>query len=39
MLERMSDFFEARLDGYDEHMMSIDSATEFYPFTVRQRRL
>ena len=34
MLEKMSDFFEARLDGYDEHMMtSIESATEFYPFT------
>ena len=34
MLERMSDFFEARLDGYDKHMMTnIESATEFYPFT------
>ena len=22
MLEKMSDFFEARLDGYDEHMMT-----------------
>ncbi len=34
MLEKMSDFFEARLDGYDEHMMTeIDCATEFYPFT------
>jgi tRNA (cmo5U34)-methyltransferase len=34
MLEKMSDFFEARLDGYDEHMMTnIDYATEFYPFT------
>lgn len=34
MLERMSDFFEARLDGYDEHMMTnIESANEFYPFT------
>ena len=34
MLEKMSDFFEARLDGYDEHMLSdIESATEFYPFT------
>ena len=34
MLERMSDFFEARLDGYDEHMRTnIESATEFYPFT------
>ncbi|MBR5140840.1 MAG: class I SAM-dependent methyltransferase [Clostridia bacterium] len=34
MLEKMSDFFEARLDGYDEHMMTaIESADEFYPFT------
>ena len=36
MLERMSDFFEARLDGYDEHMLTnIESAGEFYPFTAR----
>ena len=34
MLEKMSDFFEKRLDGYDDHMMNnIESATEFYPFT------
>ena len=34
MLEKMSAFFEARLDGYDRHMMTnIESATEFYPFT------
>ena len=34
MLEKMSDFFESRLDGYDEHMMTnIESAEEFYPFT------
>ena len=34
MLERMSDFFEARLDGYDSHMLTnIESAREFYPFT------
>ena len=34
MLEKMSDFFENRLDGYDKHMMTnIESATEFYPFT------
>ena len=34
MLEKMSDFFEARLEGYDEHMLNnIESATEFYPFT------
>ena len=37
MLEKMRDFFEARLDGYDEHMLTdIESATEFYPFTARQ---
>ena len=37
MLEKMSDFFEARLDGYDEHMMTaIESADEFYPFTARR---
>jgi len=36
MLEKMNDFFEARLDGYDEHMMTnIESATEFYPFTAK----
>ena len=34
MLEKMGDFFENRLDGYDEHMkMNIESANEFYPFT------
>ena len=37
MLEKMSDFFEARLDGYDEQMMTnIESANEFYPFTAKQ---
>ncbi|MBE6606727.1 MAG: class I SAM-dependent methyltransferase [Ruminococcaceae bacterium] len=37
MLEKMSDFFEARLDGYDEHMMTnIESADKFYPFTAKQ---
>lgn len=37
MLEKMSDFFEKRLDGYDEHMLTeIESATEFYPFTASQ---
>ena len=36
MLEKMSDFFEKRLNGYDEHMMTnIESAAEFYPFTAR----
>ena len=37
MLEKMSDFFENRLDGYDEHMMTnIEAADEFYPFTAKQ---
>ncbi len=37
MLEKMSDFFEKRLDGYDEHMLTnIESADEFYPFTAQQ---
>ena len=36
MLEKMGDFFEHRLDGYDEHMMTnIESANEFYPFTAK----
>lgn len=36
MLEKMSDFFENRLDSYDEHMRkSIVSADEFYPFTAK----
>ena len=35
-LEKMSDFFEARLDGYEEHMLNdIETATEFYPFRAR----
>lgn len=34
MLEKMSDFFEARLDFYDKHMLNeIEGAKEFYPFT------
>jgi len=34
MLEKMADFFEARLDSYDEHMLTeIEGADEFYPFT------
>ena len=37
MLEKMSDFFEARLSEYDTHMMTnIQSANEFYPFTAKQ---
>lgn len=36
MLERMDAFFDARLDGYDTHMMNnIEGAREFYPFTAR----
>lgn len=34
MLEKMAEFFESRLDDYDEHQLTcIDYATEFYPFT------
>ena len=34
MLEKMGEFFESRLDGYEEHQLNcIDSAREFYPFT------
>ena len=34
MLEKMDAFFEARLDGYDAHMMTgIAGAEEFYPAT------
>ena len=37
MLEKMDAFFEARLDGYDAHMMAhIAGAEEFYPFTAAQ---
>lgn len=37
MLEKMSNFFEARLDGYDAHMLTnIASADVFYPFTASQ---
>lgn len=33
-LEKMGAFFEARLHGYEEHMLrNIESAGEFYPFT------
>ena len=35
-LEKMADFFEARLEGYEEHMLkNIESAEEFYPFTAK----
>ena len=34
MLEKMNEFFNKRLDGYDEHMMTnIESADVFYPYT------
>ncbi|MBQ2202092.1 MAG: class I SAM-dependent methyltransferase [Clostridia bacterium] len=34
MLEEMRAFFEARLNGYEEHQLTcIESAREFYPFT------
>ena len=34
MLEKMDAFFEARLDGYEAHMLDgIKGAREFYPFT------
>ena len=34
MLEKMGDFFDARLDGYEAHQLNtIDDAASFYPFT------
>ena len=34
MLEKMGDFFDARVEGYEAHQLNtIDDATEFYPFT------
>ena len=34
MLEKMGEFFDARLREYEEHQLScIDSSQEFYPFT------
>ena len=34
MLEKMNEFFNKRLDGYDKHMMTnIESSDVFYPFT------
>jgi tRNA (cmo5U34)-methyltransferase len=34
MLEKMDDFFTARVDGYDEHMKSnIEGASKFYNYT------
>lgn len=35
-LEKMGVFFDSRLDGYEDHMLSnIESAREFYPFTAQ----
>lgn len=37
MLEEMASFFENRIAGYDEHMMTtIEGASEFYKFTAAQ---
>ena len=34
MLEKMGEFFDARVNGYEEHQLTtIDSAKEIYPFT------
>ena len=34
MLEKMDEFFNNRLDGYEEHQLNeIDGAQEFYPYT------
>ena len=36
MLERMEDFFNSRLDGYEEHQLNaIAQAQAFYPLTAR----
>lgn len=36
-LEKMGDFFDNRLDGYDEHQLNtIDSAKEFYKITAEK---
>lgn len=34
MLEKMGEFFDSRLEGYEEHQLTcIESAQDFYPFT------
>ena len=34
MLEKMDDFFTARVDGYDEHMRQfVEEDSEFYAYT------
>lgn len=36
MLEKMSDFFNSRLDGYEDHQLhAIEQAETFYPMTAR----
>lgn len=34
-LEKMGEFFERRLDGYEEHMMTGDEPKKFYPLTAK----
>ena len=37
MLEKMSNFFDDRIDGYEEHMLNcIECADEFYAFTANE---
>ena len=37
MLERMEQFFEKRLEGYDEHMRTeVECGAGFYQFTAEQ---
>lgn len=37
MLEKMGAFFDARLEGYEDHQLTcIEGAEEFYPFTAAQ---
>lgn len=34
MLEKMNEFFNTRIDGYEEHQLNvIEGAQEFYPYT------
>ena len=34
MLEKMNEFFNKRIDGYEEHQLNvIEGAQEFYPYT------
>ena len=37
MLEKMGEFFDSRVEGYEDHQLNtIDFAKEFYPFTAEQ---